>query len=264
MIEILKKQIENAESDRIKIYLLREYLQILILKGLYDLKAFRNIAFMGGTALRIIHGIQRYSEDLDFILDHPAGYDANKIAGQLQQMLIKQSFETEMKIRQKVVDMIEVEFLAILNSLGISSHPGEKLMIKIEIDTNPPPGGETESHIIQGPFLFMLRAYNLASIFAGKLHAILFSKYTKARDYYDLFWLLSRKIQLNLLLFKNAVSQTEVKEIETSLWKKLLKQKLTSLDFNKIRRDTRIFLKNPEEAELLNRDNFLNLLQNFN
>lgn len=264
MLEILKKQIENAESDRIRIYLLREYLQILILKGLYDLKAFQNISFMGGTALRIIHGVQRYSEDLDFALDHPAGYDANKIAAQLQRMLTKHSFETEIKIRQKVVDVIEVKFPLILNSLGISQHPGEKLMIKIEIDTNPPPGGETESHIIQAPFLFMLRAYNLASIFAGKLHASLFRKYVKGRDYYDIFWLLSRKIQPNLVFFKNAVLQTEEKEIEPELWKELLKRKLASLDLNKIRSDTRIFLRNPEEADLLNRENFLNLLQNAN
>ena len=160
--------------------------------------------------------------------------------------------------------MIEVKFPLILNSLGISQHPGEKLMIKIEIDTNPPPGGETESHIIQAPFLFMLRAYNLASIFAGKLHASLFRKYVKGRDYYDIFWLLSRKIQPNLVFFKNAVLQTEEKEIEPELWKELLKRKLASLDLSKIRRDTRIFLRNPEEADLLNRENFLNLLQNAN
>ena len=81
---------------------------------------------------------------------------------------------------------MEIRFRDILFSLGLSQHSSEKLMIKLEIDSNPPPGAKTENHLINNPYLFQIKAYDLPSIFSGKLHAVLYRKYVKVSDYYDL------------------------------------------------------------------------------
>ena len=50
---------------------LREILQEIVLLGLYDSGFFNHAAFYGGTALRILHKLPRFSEDLDFSLLEP-------------------------------------------------------------------------------------------------------------------------------------------------------------------------------------------------
>jgi len=158
---------------------------------------------------------------------------------------------------------VEIRFRDILFSLGLSQHSSEKLMIKLEIDSNPPPGAKTENHLISNPYLFQIKAYDLPSIFSGKLHAVLYRKYVKVSDYYDLLWFLSKKIPPNMQLFKNAVFLTENRPINPDKWKSLLMSHLEMFNFNKIQNDVRPFLKQSKDTELITLENFNKMLSNY-
>jgi len=263
MIEILRKEIEKTNLRYEKIHILREYLQLLILKTLYDLNAFKEIAFTGGTALRILHNTSRYSEDLDFSVLTGSQVDLKAMDKNLRHKIDIYNLNVDIKVQNKIVKTIEFRFKDILFGLGLSQHLNEKLMIKLEIDSNPPTGAKTENYLISNPYLFQIKAYDLPSIFSGKLHAVLYRKYVKGRDYYDLLWFLSKKILPNMQLFKNAVFQTENRSINPGKWKSLLMSYLDKLNFSKIQNDVRPFLKQAKDAELLTLENFNKMLSNY-
>lgn len=263
MIEILRKEIEKTNLRYEKIHILREYLQLLILKTLYDLNAFKEIAFTGGTALRILHNTSRYSEDLDFSVLAGSQVDLKAMDKNLRYKIDIYNLNVDTKVQNKIVKTVEIRFKDILFSLGLSQHLNEKLMIKLEFDSNPPPGAKTENYLISNPYLFQIKAYDLSSIFSGKLHSVLCRKYVKGRDYYDLLWFLSKMILPNMQLFKNAVFQTENRSINPGKWKSLLMSYLEKLNFSKIQNDVRPFLKQAKDAELLTLENFNKMLSNY-
>ncbi len=263
MIEILRKEIEKTNLRYEKIHILREYLHLLILKTLYDLNAFKEIAFTGGTALRILHNTSRYSEDLDFSVLTGSQIDLKAIGKNLRYKIDIYNLNVDTNVQNKTVKTIEIRFKGILFSLGLSPHLNEKLMIKLEIDSNPPEGAKTENHLISNPYLFQIKAYDLPSMFSGKLHAVLYRKYVKGRDYYDLLWFLSKKILPNIQLFKNAVFQTENRSINPGKWKNFLMSHLEKLNFSKIQNDVRPFLKQAKDAELITLENFSDMLSNY-
>jgi len=263
MIEILRKEIEKTNLRYEKIHILRECLQLLILKTLYDINAFKEIAFTGGTALRILHNTSRYSEDLDFSVLPGTQVDLEKMNRNLIYKIKSYNLNVDTKVQDRTIKTIEIHFIGILFNLGLSPHLNEKLKIKLEIDSNPPSGSITENHLISNPYLFQVKTYDLPSIFSGKLHAILYRKYIKGRDYYDLLWFLSKKIPLNKQLFKNAAFQTEKRLINPDEWRKFLINHLEYLNFNNIQNDVRPFLKQPEDAKLLILENFNKMLSKY-
>jgi predicted nucleotidyltransferase component of viral defense system len=199
MYELLKTKLAEYGSDRAQKYnYLREYLQLLILKILDEKGYFRHIAFVGGTALRILYDLNRFSEDLDFCLIDKAHFDFKAMIHVLVKELQQQNFQVEFTAKDnKTVASGFIKFNQLLLSLGVSPHLNQKLSIKIEIDCNPPTGFKTEFTMINKEFLIGIQHYDLPSLFAGKLHAILCRAYTKGRDYYDLIWFLGRKIDPN-------------------------------------------------------------------
>jgi predicted nucleotidyltransferase component of viral defense system len=263
MLEILRKETGKTNLRYEKIHILREYLQLLILKILYDINAFKEIAFTGGTALRILHNTGRYSEDLDFSVLTGTQVNLDKIDSNLIYKIKGYNLNIETKVQDRTVKAIEIHFIGILFNLGLSPHLNEKLKIKLEIDSNPPSGSKTENHLMSNPYLFQIKAYDLASIFSGKLHVVLYRKYVKGRDYYDLLWFLSKKVPLNKQLFSNAVYQTEKRLINPDEWKEILISHLGNLNFNNIQNDVRPFLKQPDDAKLLTLENFNKMLLNY-
>ncbi len=222
---------------------------------------------MGGTSLRIIYGINRFSEDLDFTLDRKSGFDFLKTIKYMQMTLSKIGITTNVKIGKKdIIKFAFFKFPNLLYELRISNLREQNLNIKIEIDMNPPVGAKREITLINKFFIFSISNYDISSLFAGKLHAILFRKYTKSRDYYDLLWFLTKKIEVNYTLLNNAVRQTEKKDfkIDKVKLKNLLLDKIKKLDFNYIKNDVIKYLINTDELKLLTEENFEKLvIRNF-
>jgi len=172
--------------------LTREYLQALILQSLQKSGAMTSLAFHGGTALRFLYSLPRYSEGLDFALKINKGrYDFRAYLNAVQKDLETQGYRIVMKVSdQKTVHSAYVRFPGLLYDLNLSPHRDEVLAVKIEVDTEPPKGAELETSLIRRHVLLNLQHHDKASLLAGKLHAILQRPYPKGRDIYDLTWYL--------------------------------------------------------------------------
>jgi len=263
MIEILKKEIEKFETSEGKFNHLREILQILILKIIYDCGFFKNLVFTGGTALRVLFDMRRFSEDLDFSLVNREGYKLPEFSQRLKSQIFQYRLEADMKENdKKTVHQIDVKFRSILFDLALSDLPEQKLFIRIEVDTNPPEGGKTEVTLINKIFVFSIAHFGLPSLFATKLCACFFRKYTKGRDFYDLLWHLTRREEPNYRLLNNAIKQVhkgEFVQVNKNNFKKFLARHLKRIDFAKVRKDVERFLEDKREIDLINKENFLNL-----
>jgi len=178
---------------------LREILQEVALLGLWRSKFFERAAFYGGTALRILHGLDRYSEDLDFSLLEPdANFSVGAYGDALRREMSSFGFEVDFEDRQKVRQLIAI---GIPEDLLGDPHPAKNLKIRLEVNTDPPGGFETETRYILQPVPFSVRSYSLPDLFAGKLHAVLCRRWrtrVKGRDWYDLIWFVSQFPQVRL------------------------------------------------------------------
>lgn len=201
---------DKQEGLTAKLNLMREYLQFYILKIMHDEGVFRNTAFLGGTALRILHGLPRYSEDLDFSSAGKPAYTFAALMKKTKEELFLAGYRVEtLEDKEKTVNSAFIKFGELMYEAGISPLKSHKFSIKIEIDTNPPKGAILQTSIVNKYFPISFLSYDLQSLFAGKFHALLSRKYTKGRDFFDLGWYLSRwkEILPNFVLLENALKQ---------------------------------------------------------
>jgi len=244
---------------------LREYLQAFVLRSFYESEAFRPLAFVGGTALRFLHNLPRFSEDLDFSLVSVDGYAGQEWMAKVKRDLTLAGFSPEVTWNdRKVVHAGWVRVSGILHEAGLSARPEQKLAIKVEIDTRPPPGAVCERRVVTRHITFLLQYYDLPSLLSGKLHAAITRKYTKGRDWYDLVWYLSHRppVVPNLHLLQNALDQTQgVGHHGAESWKALVHDRLAALDMQAVCDDVSPFLERPQDAELLTRENIEGLLR---
>ncbi len=257
MIEVLKEQFTESMPKEDKENRLREFLQILILKILHDKGWFENLTFTGGTALRILFNTRRFSEDLDFSLTGPSGYNLQKLYRDLHAQMELHGIGMEgTPNTAKTVHEIMLRFPGLLNTLGISPLPGQKLSIKLEVDTRPPEGGKTENSLVNKTYVFYIRHFDLSSLFATKIAACFYRKYVKGRDFYDLIWYLSRNVKPNYELLNNAVRQTQSKapDINAENIGRFLRDNLEKIDLNKAAKDVERFLDDKSELKLFNHD----------
>ncbi len=262
MIDILKSKIQWESNKLKKINIVREFLQILILKSISDAWFFANISFLWWTALRIVYKLRRYSEDLDFSLISNNWYDFTKLLKKIKSDLNKRWFFVDINMKDKVVQSSFINFENILQELWLSNINNQKLSIKLEIDTNPPEWWNIEKIIINDQFLFAIQVFDLPSLMAWKLHAILFRWFTKWRDRYDLLRYLTKWIIPNEVLFTNACKQS--KHIyKPNSRKDLLIEKTNNTNFEQVKQDLKPFVFEESELQLLNRETFLQkILQN--
>ena len=179
---------------------LREILQQSALLGLARHNFFEHAAFYGGTALRILYGLDRFSEDLDFSLLKPnLQFNFRPFLDGCQKELASFGFtiETQIKKNESVVSaFLKANTLKLLMTIEETDrikgiHPEEKISIKLEIDTDPPSGFEIETKLVSQPLPFYIVSYVQKDLFAGKMHAILCRERkinVKGRDWYDLIW----------------------------------------------------------------------------
>ncbi len=257
MIELLTKQIEAKHSLEDKLNSLREVLQLLCLKILQDKGYFSKITFTGGTALRILYDLKRFSEDLDFSVTEKKGYNFEHIVSDLNRGFKLNGLEVLLK--PKVVKNVHsgmMKFPGLLKKMGLSPFSEQNISIKLEIDSNPPLGGNVETSLVNKVFILNISHFSLPSLYATKLHACFFRKYTKGRDFYDLMWYLGKKIKPNYKLLNNAISQTQGKSerVTQDNLKDLLLHRLEKVDFNVVKKDVERFLEDKSELRLLNKE----------
>jgi hypothetical protein len=235
----------------------REYLQARILGQLQRAGAMIPLAFHGGTALRFLFASPRYSEDLDFALElRPERYD---FWAYLQ--VIRSGFEAEgyavtLKASdRKTVHSAFVRFPGLLYELALSPHRDAALAVKIEVDTNPPAGAALATTIVRRHGILQLQHHDRASLFAGKLHALLQRPYTKGRDLYDLLWYLSDPTwpPPNVVLLNNALLQTgwTGPRLTAENWRTVVGDRLHGLDWARVVEDVRPLLDPSAAPELL-------------
>lgn len=265
MLDVLKKQFNDTMTNELKISHLREFLQVLILKIMYDRGYFKNLTFTGGTALRLLFDLQRFSEDLDFSLTKKQSYNFSDFISGIEFQLQKHNLNMEIK-RQgiKTVQSAMIKFKDILFPLGLSNFKSQNLSVKIEIDTNPPQEWNTQISLISRTYVFTITHFDLPSLYATKLHACFFRKYTKGRDFYDFLWYLGKNIQPNYRLLNNAILQTEKENLEVSPenFKKFLLESIKKIDFKKAKKDVERFLVDKQELRLFDRKLIQNIVEN--
>jgi hypothetical protein len=250
------------------LHALREIMQEIALAGLQRAGFFEKAAFYGGTALRIFYGLDRFSEDLDFsLLEVNPGFSLGKY---LDAIVIEfESLGMQVSVREKQKtnqNNIESAFLKsetiwkelILENIVPQNGLDEKanIKIKLEVDTMPPLGFETEEKLLLKPFSFYVKCFTISDLFAGKMHALLFRKWNynvKGRDWYDMEWYIKKNIPLNLkhFLLRAQDSGDWVNEsITEAELMALLNAKIDVVNMNRVKADISRFILDPKAIEI--------------
>jgi len=244
----------------------REYVQARILGSLQRAGAMLSISFHGGTALRFLYGIPRFSEDLDFALeDRERGFDIRRALGRVRSDLEAEGYDVDFRIKeQSTVHSGLVKLSGLPFELGISPRREEVVRVKIEVDTDPPAGANLETTLVRRYVTLRLFHHDRASLLAGKLHAVLQRSWTKGRDLFDLLWYLSDPDwpEPNLVLLNNALRQRgwTGKPLTSATWRSAVGDRLGELDWSRVQSDVRPFLEPAADIELLTLANLENLL----
>lgn len=245
MKEQLLSIASSVAGPAMKMNVMREYLQVYVLRTMFEKGHFSQVAFVGGTALRFIFNVPRFSEDLDFSLAHKEGYDFQKILSELKQSLNDANYSVSFKFKaERTVNTAFLKFPELLHMAGLTHRKDQNLSIKLDVDTNPPKGGVSTTSLVNKYFPITFTHYDLSSLFAGKIHAIFTRPYVKGRDYFDLVWLLSRykDLQPNLNLLNNALEQTgNPLRVTSADWKTKVMEKAGSVNWQEIVDDVKRF-----------------------
>ncbi len=255
---------------------LREIIQEVALLGLWRAKFFEHAAFYGGTALRILYGLDRFSEDLDFsLLTASPNFDLNRYTASLEEELLAFGFNVRVeKVEKAVESAVQSAFLKAntRNELLVIEageeiagqiSAGQVLKVKLEVDTDPPPGFATETRYLLNPIPFAVRCYSLPDLFAGKMHAILFRRWknrVKGRDWYDLVWYAAYHPQLHLAHLEQRMRQTGHwsgdQILSPTAFTDLLYEAIDRLDVNQARKDVAPFVKDQQMLAIWSHDFF--------
>lgn len=250
-------QIVLAEPVERRRNLAREYVQIYLLRQLHELGAQGQLAFVGGTALRLLYRLPRFSEDLDFSADMDGvdtTLECESLFKRLKVAAVRAGYEVNVKARlDRTVASAFFRFEKIPQELGWTSDPRLALSVKIEVDLDPPAGAAVETTLIQRFFPIALRHHDLPSLFAGKLHAVLTRPWAKGRDWFDLVWYLTEKrgLEPNLKLLDCALAQTGHDQLHSARWREEVLERLHALEWDEVVRDLRPFVERQSDIDQL-------------
>lgn len=260
MKDHLLKLSADIGDTGLRLNLVREYLQAHALRSIQLAEGFAALAFQGGTALRFLHGLRRFSEDLDFALERPdRGYDLPALMKRVERDFVSAGYDVECTARiQKTVHRGSVKFPGLLQECGLSDLRAQKLALRVEVDSVPPRGATLETRLVTRPFPVMFLAHDLSSCMAGKVLAVLTRGHTKGRDIYDLGWYLTRPDHPvpNLTLLRNGLKQARWAGPvpDETTWSDLLLTHLNDIDWSAAEADAAPFLEDPADRILLHRD----------
>lgn len=282
MQTVLEQMLGNYKTNTTeeKKNALKEVVQEVALCGLSRAGFFKHAAFYGGTALRIFYGLDRFSEDLDFSLVMPnPDFQFNRYFSGVESELAALGLKFSIEGKQKTVDSaIKSAFLKgntkehilsiyDVNTIGIN--PDEVIKIKFEVDTNPPAFAQFENKYRLLPTPYQVKLYDMPSLFAGKLHAVIcraWKSRVKGRDLYDYVFYLAKQAEVNLphlrtrLEDSGALSKDEPFTRETLL--EMLNKRFDTIDFEQAKQDVLPFIANPAKLDLWCKDFFIDITKN--
>lgn len=259
---------------------LREIMQEIALAGLYRAGFFEKAAFYGGTALRIFHKLPRYSEDLDFSLlkkDPNFKIEAylKSVAAEFEALGMKISVRSKDKSKKSAIDSAFLKNETYWNELVLEQiilpdwkNEKAKLKIKLEVDTDPPLGFQTEDNLLLKPFSCYIKCFSLPDLFAGKVHALLFRKWktrVKGRDWFDFEWYIKQGFELN-------ASHLETRAIQSGDWNndvkmgkaeilKLISERIKEVSIQQAKEEVARFVPNRKDLDIWSEKYFLELLK---
>lgn len=269
----------NPKNEEEILSALREIMQEITLAGLSRTDFFEKAAFYGGTSLRIFYGLDRYSEDLDFSLLKPDSDFSiepyfKAILEEFKSLGLTVSIKEKKKTQQTAIDSAflkaetiwqEIVLVDIIKETGVRSN--KTLKIKIEVDRQPPLNFETEEKLLLRPFSFYVKCFSKSSLFAGKMHALLFRKWlnrVKGRDWYDLEWYIKKGIPLNVNHFLTRAKDTndwQENSISNEQIIDLLHTKIESVSFDSIKQDVIRFIQNDDVLNIWSPEYFKDLIE---
>jgi len=259
---------------------LREIMQEITLAGLYRGNFYKHAAFYGGTALRIFHGLNRFSEDLDFsLLEKDAEFELelffNAVVEEFNALGMHISLKLKTKLNISNIDSAflksetlwsELIFESTIHQIKFPSKPSIK--IKIEVEIVPPLNFETENLLLSKPFSFYVNCFTLPNLLAGKMHALLFRKWknrVKGRDWYDMEWYIKNGVELNLKHFCQRATESgdwSEETISKNQLLELLHAKINTTKIENVKEDVIRFIQNPNELDIWTRGYFNLLVEN--
>jgi len=253
----------SCVSEQEEEHALREITQEVILAALSRRGFFRDAVFQGGTCLRIVHGLNRFSEDLDFILKEPdpefdllpslAGVETELEAYGYRVEIIDRS-SSESAVREAFTKDDSLGSLVSLSFVGRSG-PRKKIRVKLELDVNPPAGSGTELRYHDFPFLASVTVRDLPSLFAGKIHALLCREYTKGRDWYDFLWYTATRTAVNYRFLSAALTHVgpwsdQRLTVDRRWLRTTLTQAIGKINWKRTAEDVRRFVPASEQVSL--------------
>ena len=278
MNTVIEEMLKSYQVDNIydRKNAMKEIMQEIVLCGLSRAGFFKEAAFYGGTALRIFYGLDRFSEDLDFSLEQIyLDFDLCSYFPVLEKEVKAFGLNVEIQEKQKTKDSnIRSAFLkgntkehlllfyADERVVG-SVAKNEVVKIKFEVDTNPPAFATYEHKYRLLPVPYEIRLYDMPSLFAGKIHAVIcrgWRSRIKGRDLYDYIFYLSKAVTVNQrhlrarLIDSGYISENQectLEEIKT-----MLKNRFDSIDFLQARKDVEPFIRDTSVLDIWSSDFF--------
>ncbi|TVQ21848.1 MAG: nucleotidyl transferase AbiEii/AbiGii toxin family protein [Spirochaetaceae bacterium] len=267
--------LRNPESLQEYDRALRELIQHIVLLGLWRAGFFEHAAFYGGTALRILHTLPRFSEDIDLsLLERRPNFSLSSYLAGLRTELSGFGFEVDVVSSDRLDSPIESAFVKANTRYHLlqvqpgsalaSTVPANQLLkIKLEVDTVPPGEFDTEVVPVLEPIPFSVRTLSLPDLFAGKMHCVLFRRWksrVKGRDWYDLIWFLRKRVPLHLAHLEERMRQSgdwrEERQFAIEDLLCLYDQRVDQVDFSNAAADVLPFIQDPRELDIWNRTFF--------
>lgn len=258
-------------SNEDKLRALREILQETALLGLWRGKFFEHAAFYGGTALRVLYGLDRFSEDLDFSFLKPdPEFRLEPYCGFIKDELRAFGFTAELQVKKKAAGgqvksaFLKADTLEQLLVIGMEGESGLPLIkIKIEIDTDPPLLFKTEARALLNPVAFSVKVFAPSSLFAGKMHALLYRGWktrVKGRDWYDFVWFAGRRTPVALRHLEQRMRQSGDWDKDGPLtegaFRELLSRHIDQVNIAQAKEDVVRFLLSPDAVASWSKDFF--------
>ncbi len=264
MIEIIQKQLEsyNTSNPVEEEQATKEILQEVALYSLWRAKFFDVAAFQGGTSLRILHGLLRFSEDLDFILKAPnPKFKWQPYLDKLLKGLEEFGLQSEALDKNRMDQRVKKALLkdnSVSNQLDLNFYrgqPNQKLKIKLEIDVNPPAESSFSYTYLDFPLDFEVCHQDLSSNFALKIHALLCRPYLKGRDWYDFNWYVKQGVSPNLshlqaALYQHGPWEGESINVDIKWLSTALLNKISTINWDEAKTDVTRFLNIAEQESL--------------
>lgn len=282
MQTILTQMLEQYQTKTLteKKNAIKEVVQEIALCGLSRADFFKHVAFYGGTALRIFYGLDRFSEDLDFSLISPnPDFDLKPYFKGLETELASVGLKFSIEEKIKSVDSdIKSAFLkgntkehivSIYGLQDININPSEIIKIKFEVDTNPPAFASFENKYRLLPSPYQVKLYDMPSLFAGKVHAVIcrtWKNRVKGRDLYDYIFYLSHRSKINLphlkarLVDSGVLKDDDTFTIETL--RTMLNERFEAIDYESAKQDVLPFITDANKLDLWSKEFFIDISKN--